>query len=262
MRALGLAVPALLAAALLSAGCGGSALTLDPVAAAATKTGAEGGTYTLSADAAGQSLTGNGSFDANGNTALHLQVAGQSVDARAVRTGGDLTLYVQAPLLASFLPSGKSWVAVDVSKLATKTGFDSAKALGLQNAISDPSQLLDLLGRASDGVRKAGDGTVAKGVHATHYTANLDLAKAAAEAGAPAAAAKQLQAITAKASIPVDVWVDDNGYIREVDAHVSVTGQAQQGSVSFVVTQVGAQPAVAAPPAADVYDVTGRIPTS
>jgi hypothetical protein len=203
----------------------------------------------------------SGTFDAAGDMTMHMDIQGMSMDAIAVKNGGDELMYLRSPVFASFLPAGKTWVELDMSKLVAKTGLDPSKAF--QSPGGDPAEVLGMLSRASTGVQKVGDGTVV-GVHATHYHADVDLAKMAQEVGLQGKEAQQFEKLTGGQTIPVDVWVDDNGYVREVDEHIhlAVKGQTGDGEVTYEVTEVGPQQPIQAPPADQAVDVTNRIPSS
>jgi hypothetical protein len=116
--------------------------------------------------------------------------------------------------------------------------------------------MLGMLARASSGSRKLGTGTVA-GAHVVRYRVTVDLAQAATEAGIAGGEAKQLERTAKAARIPVDVAIDDNGYVRAIDEHVRVNG-----TVAFTIPQVGPQHGIVAPAASDVFDVTDQIPAS
>jgi hypothetical protein len=112
--------------AVLAAGCGsgGSALSLDPVASAATKTqqtGTYSFDYTASMQVLGQqfSFTGNGQSDtANGRMQMSMDFDG--LPAQLTQNGStaefvlaDKVMYLKMPFLSAMLPAGKEWMKVD-----------------------------------------------------------------------------------------------------------------------------------------------------
>lgn len=116
--------------------------------------------------------------------------------------------------------------------------------------------MLAMLGRAGGAGRKVGPGTVG-GAHVVRYRVMFDLAKAAKEPGLAGREAEQLQRTANASRIPVDVSIDDNGYVRTIDEHVRAGG-----TIAFRIPQLGAQQAIEAPPASEVFDVTDQIPSS
>src|SRR5947199_353129 len=163
-------------------GCGASdTINPDVVAQAADKTASAGGmkiAYTM--DVAGQHITGNGFFDTKGQKgrmSFDLPQAGGTVDAVIVHR----IIYMHFPAsIAKQIPGGKSWLKLDFAKAAKAQGIDIG---ALQStSTTDPSQTLDQLRGAGD-VKKVGTETV-RGTETTHYTATLDLRKAADKAPA------------------------------------------------------------------------------
>jgi len=143
-----------------------------------------------------------------------------------------------------------------MTRLVEESGASTKALDAVQSPGSDPTQVLGWLGSASSGTRKVGEGTVA-GAHVVRYRVTVDLAKAAKEAGVAGPEAAQLERTAKSTRIPVDVSIDDAGYVRAIDEHVRVTGR-----IAFRVPQLGAQQAIEAPPADEVFDVTDQIPSS
>jgi len=119
--------------------------------------------------------------------------------------------YVKLPGGHGLLPRGKSWVALG-----------SAGAGGLGNALlspfggTDPGDLLASLTAVSSSVRNLGVTTV-RGVPVTHLRLDVDPAKAAARApGGQRAGLRAFAASLGAATIPVDVWVDQQNRVRRV----------------------------------------------
>jgi len=99
-----------------------------------------------------------------------------------------------------------------------------AKSLvpGLQN--TDPRQFLGALEAISDNVTKVGTQSV-RGTETTHYHASIDFGKALDQADIPSSlrdAEKQFAKSNdaGPATIPVDVFVDGDGYVRRISLHL------------------------------------------
>src|SRR5579884_193431 len=264
-------LPIFLAAAVvafLAAGCGsGGALSLDPVASAATKT-EQAGTYafdlTLNMQVAGKplSLTGSGTADDRANTmrmTMNLQSLLPSLFAQNGSTA-DLVLandvmYVRITFLSGKLPSGKTWMKLELSSLAQASG--GIGSLGQ----TDPQQYLQQL-LASSTTQKVGTDTI-QGEQMTHYTTTVDpAAKLGSVPAAQRAEVRQALTRLGMRSLPVDVWVDSRGLLRRLTVSVDV-GKAPQGA-SMTMTldfrDFGTPVDITAPPADQVFDATSLVP--
>jgi hypothetical protein len=242
--------------------CGGS-MALDPVAAAATKTAEKGGRLVMTGDLPeGITLSADGTFDAAGNADLQMKVGtgADMLDMRFVlwNEGGDLIMFIKSPAFSSDLPDGKTWAKIDLTKAAKAMGQDPSKLMQQLNPGSDPTQLLDMLGKASGGVDKVGTETVA-GVETTHYHATIDLAKLVQENGATQAEAEQLRKMIGAQDLPVDVWIDGDGYVRRMDESFSLTMKGKTEHMSIVVTIPELGDFTIQPPTDGVADVTDAI---
>jgi hypothetical protein len=242
MRWIGLAVVVLLAIA------GAAVLALsksaDPVSAAITKSEDAGGAklaLTVTADdGSGQpvTVTAGGLFDqsdaditidASGLPA-NAGLAGASgpIEVRYLQENGDPVVYANVPRLASFIPGGKSWVKLDLAQAAQKLGV---KLPGTASAATqNPGQLLDLL-RSVGSVETVGAEEQAL---VSHLIAN----------GAPT-------------SIPVDVWIGDDGLVHKLTFNESVGGHS--GGLTLDISDYGTPVTVTAPDANDTLDATGLV---
>jgi LppX_LprAFG lipoprotein len=270
-RRIGLALLALGAAVGL-AGCAFSK-TIDPVAAAATKTEQAGGvqmamTVTLTGRGQTSTITANGAFDREqGELTLDasglLQSAGlpagsgSGIKLLYLQEGGDPVTYVQLPFLANRLPSGESWIKLDLETVGQSFGVDVNQLLG--QATQNPGQALDLL-RASGDVQEVGTATV-DGVATTEYQATIDLAKAAQLGGLPQAQIQKLTASGAPTTLPVDVWIGPDGLVRKLDLTESTTSAGLPASVDVTVdlSDYGTPVTVTAPPADQVFDASSLL---
>jgi predicted small lipoprotein YifL len=267
-----------LAALLVLTGCGAKdALTLDPVASAASKT-TEAGSSRVAFETKMQlfgkdvSFTADGLFDYEGsNGAMTLDLGsllplggvGQ-MELRLV----DGTIYMRMPsMLGLGLPTGKEWVSLEPGKALKGAGFGGLDPSSVQQ---DPTQLLRLL-RASSEVTEAGTATI-RGVETTRYTAKLDLRKSI-EAGTKdleltpeqrallRQAAEQLVQQVDADTLPVEVYVDDDGLLRRLALDLSMNVEGQPLSVEQTTDfyDFGVDVDVHAPPASQVLDLTKQL---
>ena len=275
------------AIAIAIAGCGGSSNGLTParhltprqtLARAAFVSSGEPGyktRVTLSADfgSAGHlSASGIGSFSPAGRSGVAtvtLTLPGSASSLGQLQTQmiakGD-NLYIKLPAsLAAIIPGGKQWLALNASSAGSASslpGFGSL--LQYQGSLTDPGQYLSYLEAASaNGVQKLGTETI-NGVQTTHYRAEVDLSKLAAEVPAAdrSATAKIVAGLQKRghvSQIPIDVWIDSNHHVRRIEINYSAsipvaTGGTPQ-NVAFSLTVdflgYGEQRLPAAPPASE-----------
>jgi hypothetical protein len=265
--ALGLA---LAGSAVALAGCGVKS-TIDPVAAAATKTENTGGekiAMTLGGNADGHSFSisangvaGQDQADITVDLSSALAAAGVSgsngsVEIRYLQENGDPVMYVNAPFLSSRLPGGASWVRLDLEKAGQTVGVDVNELIG--QASQNPADVLDLL-RSTGTVDEVGSDTI-DGVATTEYKATIDLDKAAAQLGSKEQAlVDQLIAQGAPSQIPVNVWIgNDDNLVHQLTMDESVSANGHSGDVQLQLdlSDYGTGVTVTAPPADQVFDLT------
>ncbi len=111
-------------------------------------------------------------------------------------------LWMKSPVLfAGALPSGKQWIKVDVNKAGKNLGFNFKALMG-----QTPADVLKQLQRTATPVKTIGTETI-DGVETTHYRAAIDTKKIPA--------ADKFQKLTTAAYKPIDVWVDEDGRVRQ-----------------------------------------------
>lgn len=252
------AAAALVLLPLAPAACGGTSSShrqeLSPVASVKTaaaktaRTSSEHVTINGSASVGGNlvTVTGNGDFDnpgRKGTMHVDFSVGGLGGSAEEVTSGS--TIYLRSPLFASSLPSGKTWMKIDLERLGASKGIDLS-ALGIQ----DPARTLAQL-QAIGNVTKVGDESV-KGVDTTHYRGRVDVSKV------PAAA--RIKALATAKYGPYDVWIGkDDGYVHRVKLSYALgtAGAARQAvALTMDLSDFGKQVAVTTPSAAESFDAT------
>ena len=173
---------------------------------------------------------------------------------------GDV-VYLHAPFLASELPDGKTWIRASLEDVARLQGTELGQLPSLAEDV-DPRQLLDALRNVSGELEHLGAEDV-RGVETAHYRATIDWAAYAKALGGEQAAAAMLEQVRAMVGldeIPVDVWVDSDGYLRRLRLSVGATppGQTERLEVALDLElfDYGSDVAVEPPPAGDVVDAT------
>ena len=143
------------------------------------------------------------------------------------------------------LPSGKEWLRYDVNK-ARGHGPNFKAVIG-----QSPADVLKTAS-ADEGFRKTVGTETIDGVETTHYRAAIDPRKIPRT--------DRLQALTKAVYKPVDVWVDEDGLVRQVGSTTRPTSIPRRAARTFRLTMKLAEfgPTVdVEPPAADlVVDAT------
>jgi hypothetical protein len=254
-----LAVVALAAVFFGRSGGTGSALALDPVASAATKTQHAGAArIRMAISVSSPELQGGKSVDVRGtgvvdgaSSEFSFGVGSLgSMHEISLERHGDYVLYLQMPRLSAQLPAGKHWIEVDASKLGKAAGLDLSKLMS--GGQFQPSDVLSMLQGEGAKVRALGPATVG-GTATTHYRITIDTAKALQDRGltSPLLTAA---AATLPASIPADVWIGKDGLVRQIRLALA----AAQGRMSMTMnlSDYGTAASIAAPPSSDVFDAT------
>ncbi len=213
-------------------------------------------------------LNGTGVVDPLHQAAdLTLQVPSLGA-VRVVFSGG--TLDAQLPPAAAgvigAISGGKSWVSVDLNRLAQSGYGAPLGALGV-GTTDNPAQQLGYLRAISDTTRLVGPEQI-DGVATTHYAGAVDLDKVpAASDPSTKPAVDRLKAQLGSSLLPVDVWVGGDGKLRRVAQTVSVpatpnapAGVPTSSTTTITFSDVGSAPAVVPPPADQVADVSSLLP--
>lgn len=227
---------------------------LDPVAEAADTTAAAGSAeFGMSGNVsvAGQSIpiSGSGAVDMR-NRAMRMDIsfpipgAGQ-LQMEELLTG--TTIYMHLPSqLASRMPGGKTWMKVDLAALGKAQGVDMKQLM--QSNQSNPTDMLQAL-KTVGSSRVVGHEDIG-GVATTHYSANIDLSKAASRIAdkQTVASLKQLYSQAGISSFPIDVWVDRVGRVRRESMNLTTNQFSMQMTIEF--TRFGV-PVDVTPPSSD-----------
>ena len=272
------AAAAVLGLVALLAGCAGTGPTpgrppAEIVREAVVATAAAGPSH---AAVAGQTavmgqaipLNGTGVVDLRRQAAdLTLQVPSLGA-VRVVFTGGilDAQLPPAAAGVIGAISGGKSWVSVDVNRLAQSGYGAPLGALGV-GTTDNPAQQLGYLEAISDTTREVGPEQI-DGVDTTHYAGAVDLDKVpAADDPSTKPAVDRLKAQLGSSLLPVDVWVDGDGKLRRVGQTVTVkptqgepAGSPASTTTTITFSDVGSAPAVVPPPADQVTDLSSLLP--
>jgi hypothetical protein len=213
-------------------------------------------------------ISGQGALDfESGNGTLSFSSpSGGSYSTRIISP----EVYMQLPAaLKAQLPAGKTWISINVNTVTeAKLGASLAQ---LSSSSQESTQVLSYLQSVStSGITTVGPATI-KGVATTEYKATIDLTKAADQKSPAAqAAVKSLETQLNATALPVQVWLDGQGRVRQVSEQLQVstspqsngstTVPAASGSVSTTVDyyDFGTPVTVQPPPSSQVDDITSQ----
>lgn len=234
------------------------------LAAASTTEAARTAQVSLSVSTGTIVTTLQGAADVStGNTDFTADLPA-GIGAVEVRTIGSVA-FVHLPANLQGLAGGRPWVEADVPTIEGLAG----QQLGLPGFGGglDFRGVLDWLRGVSGPVTTDGTSTV-HGDVTTHYHADVDLTKAATDAPAASRAKLQQAAQAAGQTIPVDVWIDNQGRLRRLKASVDLSKlQARDGvtvnHTGTIVTTLElwnfGTPVNVTPPPADQVSPLGEI---
>jgi LppX_LprAFG lipoprotein len=248
------------------AGCGSSSddterEAVNPLAKAVSATQAESTarmTFTTQGDVSGQSIKGNGSGivqfkPPKAQLNLKMSAAGQEISIAEIMDG--TTMYMRLPKEAmAGVPGGKSWIKLDLDK-ATGGAIS-----GAMNASQDPASQLKLLSVLAD-TKEVGKEKVG-GEQTTHYHGRLDYNQVAKSGPQDLRKSAELALkVMDNPTIPVDVWLDDAGRVRQQRLELNtkaVSGSpAQKQTMTIGYSDFGVDASsIKAPSDSDAYDAT------
>lgn len=208
-------------------------------------------------------VTGTGTVDFRQRAydlTLDVPIVGS---ARAI--GIENVVYVQSDRLSRELPGNPRWLRVDPARLQSSGSMAGAADnpfVRFAASTGDALPALALVKGAPEDTRVVGPDTV-EGQAATHYTAELDVAQAKRYTTDPqlAAALDRYTKTVRSATVPADVWVDDQGRLVRLKLVFStVFGKLGTGS-TFSFFDIGAPiDPIAAPPPGQVTDLLDVLP--
>jgi hypothetical protein len=180
-------------------------------------------------------------------------------------------IYFGSDAFASFLPVETKWIKMDPSTF----GLGSEQLAAFMGAQGSPSSAMSFLYGVTD-VEEVGAETV-QGETTTHYRATVDLRKALDEVTARQTKALRdaIDALERQSAssdlldleLPVDVWVNTDGYLKQFAYEFSldgVEGATEGTGMTTVMTlsDLGADFQIDPPPADQVTDISELMPST
>jgi hypothetical protein len=269
------------------AGCGGgeaeqAALDASGLAASADATAKAGGArfeLSVKQEVPGAAepvpITASGVIDAAGRRALMAMDLSALADQLGAVDLGDgrieavvdgLVVYVKASFLPDgLLPPGKEWLRLDAAALAKRAGISAADLAAVGG--NDPLKLLDYLRGVSGTVDHVGEQEL-DGVSTTHYRADVDLRRSLEKLprSVRTAAKPGIDRLVELAgpTLPVDVWVDDDGLVRRLESTLTMRppGTTQKVTTSYRLdlSEYGIDPDIQPPAKAKTVDLLSLLP--
>jgi hypothetical protein len=223
----------------------------------------------LTADVAGgeekAELTGDGWFDFARRTSRTEMTTplGLRIEVRTV----GVDFYEKAPpQLRRRFPGQREWMRVDF-EAADRAPYGTPLYVFRPTGPDDPWQLLGVLPAAS-GVEAVDRPELADGTPTRRYRATLRMADVAAQGGSATGPGRtRFQQKTGVDTVPLELWLDDAGRLRQLVATVPVrlagadwtgTDDAVGGRATATLTfgEYGTPVSVSAPPAGATDDLT------
>lgn len=239
------------------------------VSQAMDRAGSYRATFDMQATAQGQimHMTGDGEFS---NDPLRAHVTYSIDGLPGTGTGMEMevllegsTMYMRAPALTEPMGLKTDWISMDLDELMP--GFRDLAALG--SGQNDPSSSIQYL-RGIEDAHEVGRETVV-GVETTHYAGTVDLERAFERL--PHDAGRELRDALDEArrqfgdvSIPVEVWLDDEGLPRRMEMSMETGPGADvrfEMRMRVEIPEYGIEVRVPRPPDRDVTDLTELYPS-
>jgi hypothetical protein len=168
-------------------------------------------------------------------------------------------VYMRSPLFGSALPSGKSWLDLDLAKVGRRLGLGDPTQFGNN---TDPGQTVRALRAVSSRVERLGTENV-RGVATTHYRGKVELRRLpavtpAAQRPAARRMVAKLTQLIGTDSYPIEVWVDRRHLMRRARMvmDMKVQGTHVREDMTTDMFDFGPKQKIKPPPASDVYDAT------
>jgi hypothetical protein len=171
--------------------------------------------------------------------------------------------YIELPTSERPQNDGKPWAEVNLNTVAeAKMGASLSQ---LSSSAQEPTEVLSYLQAVStNGIKALGPATI-RGTRTAGYSATIDLTKLANQKSPQLkATVLSLEQQIHTSKIPVQVWLDAQGRVRQITDQVSASGanaSAVSADVGITVDyyDFGTPVSVSPPPPAQVDNVTSQV---
>ena len=182
-------------------------------------------------------FSGRGDFDNEHHQgSFHIDIPyGGAIDEVVDGT----TIYLKSPLIVSLLPTGKTWMKLDLKKALASRGAALSTLLS-----QDPAVALARL-RSLGSARKVGDETI-DGASTTHYRGRIDVSTLPQFS--------KLRQLGALGQGGYDVWIGkDDGYVRRVRFSYAA-GKGTNAALTMTFSDFGKALTVSVPAESETVD--------
>jgi hypothetical protein len=168
------------------------------------------------------------------------------------------TFYLNVPFYSQSIPAAKAWLKFNFATLGHDQGVGLLEIAELNS--TDPRGQLDVLENASAKFVNLGQDDI-NGTFATHYQGQIDLQEVLGKLNGPAKLEiESLLRDSNGTTVPYDVWIGDDGYVRRVAMQIPGSTGSQNVSLGLIsdFSNYGTPVYVDLPPAGQVTDLTVR----
>jgi hypothetical protein len=212
-------------------------------------------------------VTGSGLMNLS-NHGFELTVNAPSGGTEEVLETGSVEYIQVPPASRSQVPGNKAWESVNLNQVDEAKVGKSFSQLSSVNS-DNPTQALSNLAEVSDNVTKVGASTI-DGTATIEYRATVNLTKEAARVkskdGSRAALAitQEAQDLGTK-TLPVNVWVQANGLVKQIGEQVPIpaastgaTNGSGKATITMTFSDFGTPAPLTPPPSSQVADITAE----
>ena len=141
-----------------------------------------------------------------------------------------LVMYIDAQAVGQPLPQGKTWVRMDLRKLADQMGVDlSELTIGTSTNPLDATQLATNATDSTDMGRE----TILDGVEAEHFQFDVSVDDALKAAGTSRDQLDTSGGADLPELIKVNAWVDADNRVRQIEFSLDVAGQSADFAICY-----------------------------
>jgi hypothetical protein len=162
-----------------------------------------------------------------------------------------LVMFVSADGLGQQLPSGKTWVRVDLRKVAAANGVDLSDVV--LPGTDDPLGAVALVDQAKN-VKDIARETIFGGVAAEHFSFDVKTDDALKVAGVTRKKLLGDSGVTLPDVVTYEVWVDIHNYIRQIKFAIAVADQTFDYVARY--TEINPKVTLALPAADQSVDIS------
>jgi hypothetical protein len=204
-------------------------------------------------------ITADGGVDFTTQRAAMTMSMGEQMAAAGL---GEISMVTDGTIIYMQLPNAEAlgvstpWVKMDTETMPGMGGLGQ-----LQQTGNDPTKSMEMLQGVSDDITEVGEEEI-RGEPTTHYTATIDMDKALEQVPEESRSFIQQQIdLLGTSTLPVDVWIDEEGRLRRQRMDIDTTGMAAgspdapaQISTTIDMYDFGAEVDTEPPPADQVTD--------